>query len=82
MDALWEEIEEVSRKQDDQQNDMSGLNMPSTGSGKELHSIGKRAKELTEELSKLIKKLNEMPEINYEKNKIDFLHMFTESALE
>jgi len=52
------------------------------GSGKELHSIGKRAKELTEELSKLIKKLNEMPDVNYEKNKIDFVHMFTERALE
>jgi hypothetical protein len=35
-----------------------------------LASIGKRGKELTDELQKLIKKLAEMPELDYDKNKI------------
>lgn len=86
MDSLWEEVEELGEKDPGQaevsshhrQSSMSG----NFRSGRELNSIGKRGKELTEELLKLIKKLNEMPEIDYDKNKIKFVHMFTERAME
>jgi hypothetical protein len=47
-----------------------------------MQSISKRAKELYEELQRLNRKFSEMPEIDYDKNKIDFVHMFTERALE
>jgi hypothetical protein len=30
----------------------------------------------------LNRKFSEMPEIDYDKNKVDFVHMFTERALE
>jgi len=85
MDTLWEEVEELDENPDSKQqpdHHRQGSFSSNIRSGRQLDSIGKRGKELTMELAKLTKKLAEMPEIDYDKNKIKFVHMFTERALE
>jgi hypothetical protein len=85
MDNLWEEVEELGEKDPGSaqpEHHRQNSSMGRVTSGRQLNSIGKRGKELTEELLKLIKKLGEMPELDYDKNKIQFVHMFTERALD
>lgn len=47
-----------------------------------LDSIGTRAKELNKELGDIVQRLQQMSDVNYDKNKVDFLFMMLEKSLE
>lgn len=47
-----------------------------------MDSIGQRAKELNNTLDYICKKLRQMGDVNYDKNKIDFLFFMLEKAYE
>jgi len=47
-----------------------------------MDQIGNRAKDLNKELGEITRRLQSMNEINYDKNKIDFLFHLLERAIE
>jgi len=47
-----------------------------------MNAIGLRAKDLYKDLDEIIKSLSQMNEVNYDKNKIDFLFSMLEKSLE
>jgi hypothetical protein len=51
-------------------------------SSKALEQIGMKAKELNKELDTTVQRLQQMKDIDYDKNKIDFLYLMTEKSIE
>ena len=49
---------------------------------KSSEAIGQKAKELNKELETLVQRFYQLRDIDYDKNKIDFLYLMTERALE
>lgn len=47
-----------------------------------MDNIGNRAKELNKDLEDVVRRLQTMSDINYDKNKIDYLFTLLESSLE
>lgn len=47
-----------------------------------MDNIGNRAKELNKDLEDIVRRLQTMSDINYDKNKIDYLFSLLESSLE
>ena len=47
-----------------------------------MNAIGNRAKDLYKDLDEIIKNLHSMNDVNYDKNKIDFLFSMHEKSLE
>ena len=50
--------------------------------GTVMDQIGNRAKELNKELEEILRNLNSMNNVNYEKNKIDYLFEILEKSIE
>tara|TARA_B110000285_G_C14886785_1_gene496587 strand:- start:63 stop:356 length:294 start_codon:yes stop_codon:yes gene_type:complete len=47
-----------------------------------MDNIGNRAKELNKDLEDVVRRLQTMSDVNYDKNKIDYLFTLLESCLE
>ena len=69
--TLYQHLDDLCDKVDELQNDT-----------RTMDNIGNRAKELNKDLEDIVRRLQTMSDVNYDKNKIDYLFTLLESSLE